>query len=75
MIGLFKKPKQDYKLIMVKQEYTVYLTDWIGKLEKKINMMESRGASRNELQKLQNNLRILKTCAKTFKGISAKYEQ
>lgn len=75
MIGLFKKPKQDYKLIMVKQEYTVYLTEWIGKLEKKINMMESRGANKNELQKLQNNLRILKTCAKTFKGISAKYEQ
>ena len=35
MIGLFRKPKQDYKLMMVRQEYTSYLTDWIGKLEKK----------------------------------------
>jgi len=75
MIGLFKKPKQDYKLMMVRQEYTSYLTDWIGKLEKKVNIMDAQGANRNELQKLKNNLRILKTCAKTFKGISAKYEQ
>ena len=29
MIGLFRKPKQDYKLMMVRQEYIEYLTDWM----------------------------------------------
>jgi len=75
MIGLFKKPKQDYKLMMVRQEYVEYLTDWIGKLEKKVNIMDANGKDRNEISKLKNNLRVLKTCAKTFKGISSKYEQ
>ena len=46
-----------------------------GKLETKIYKMESRKHNTDEIKALRNNLRILKTCAKTFKGISSNYEQ
>mgnify|MGYP001162438571 FL=1 len=77
MMGLFfkSKSKQAYRLTMVKQEYLDYLNGWIGKLETKIYKMESRKHNTDEIKALRNNLRILKTCAKTFKGISSSYEQ
>ena len=76
-MGLFfkSKSKQAYRLTMVQQEYLEYLNNWISKLEGKINKVESRRNNKDEVKALRNNLRILKTCAKTFKGISSNYEQ
>ncbi len=76
-MGLFfkSKSKQAYRLTMVQQEYLEYLNNWISKLEGKINKIESRRHNKDEVKALRNNLRILKTCAKTFKGISSSYEQ
>ena len=76
-MGLFfkSKSKQAYRLTMVQQEYLEYLNNWISKLEGKINKVESRRNNKDEVKALRNNLRILKTCAKTFKGISSSYEQ
>lgn len=64
-------PARKKKESVLSLEYKEYLTDWIRKLEKKVKYLErgKRNLSSEgwqELNECKSNLRILKTCIKTF---------
>jgi hypothetical protein len=78
MAAFFVIPKRRKKESNLSIEYKEYLADWITKLEKKAKYMERKNHMLTddgvkELNSVIANLRVLKTCSKTFSSMEKEY--